>query len=156
MTTKTTDCTAERSVQLVFIVGPVRELTVAPAPTKDLYRFPLFGEVDVGIKLTATQEVELRIVAKDARGNLASLDGPPVWATDNSDVLALEASSEGLACMVRATGMIGTGRVQVTGDADLGAGVEPVLAIADVEVGPGKAVVIEIESGEPHEAPSQI
>ena len=107
----------------------------------------------MAFSMTATQQVDLTIAPKDKKGKPAALDGVPVWATDNTDVLALTPSADGLTCTIVAVGMVGTANVQVTGDADLGSGVAPLIGTLAVTVTPGQAVTIDITPGTPSEQP---
>lgn len=104
-------------------------------------------------QLTVTQQVPVGVEFKDAKGNPAKVDGVPAWATDNSDVLALEPAADGLSCNVKAAGVIGTAKVQVSADADLGAGVELVIGTLEIEVVAGKAATVVLTPGTVSEQP---
>jgi len=150
------DCSpAHRPEERLVIVGPVRELPAGPVPKTPQYRrWPLFvGEITMAFQLTATQQVDLTIAATDRRGNPAPVDGVPEWATDNSDVLALVPSADGMTCTVKATGVLGTGRVQMTADADRTDGVRQIIGTLDIEVVAGDAVQVALTPGAPTEQP---
>lgn len=102
-------------------------------------------------ELTATQEVVVTAAPKDRKGNPAPVQGAS-WATDNSDVLALTPSADGLSCTVTATGMLGVGNLQFNADANLGAGVEPIIGgPLEITVVAGEATTVEITAGTPTE-----
>lgn len=104
--------------------------------------------------ISATQEFVLRIGAiKDSKGNLAQVDGPPVWATDNTDLVALSPAADGMSCRVRAIGVVGSANVQATADADIGPGVDNIIGVGQVNIGPGKAKVMELAGDAPTEQP---
>src|SRR5262245_15536781 len=96
----------------------------APDRTPE-YRTPFISKsgVILMLTLTATQKATLSVEFLDSKGNPASVDGVPVWMTDNSDLLALAPSADGMSCEVSAVGPIGAASAQVTADADLGSGI---------------------------------
>jgi len=81
---------------------------------------------------------------QDAKGNPAKVEGNPVWATDKPDILTVVDNGDGSAT-ISSTGPLGTAQVTCTGDADLGAGVTPVILLGDVEVIAGTAVAGKID-----------
>jgi hypothetical protein len=75
---------------------------------------------------------------KDAKGNVARVDGEPVWTSGNDAVVSVVTGPSG----VVVTGMgLGDAQISVTADADLGAGVRSLVATADVTVVAGEAVI---------------
>ena len=108
----------------------------------------------MALTMTVTQQAQVTIKSiKDKKGNPAKIDGTPSWATDNSEVVALTPSGDGMQCTIAAVGMIGNAMVQCTVDADLGTGVVPVIGTLDVECTAGPATVVELEPGTPSEIP---
>jgi hypothetical protein len=103
--------------------------------------------------ISTTQQVQLSAKFSDRRGRPAQVDGRPEWSTDKSDVLMLSPTDDGLSCVVAAAGPLGTARVTMTADADLGDGVKPLIGFLDVEVTPGEATVVEVTAGSPEEQP---
>lgn len=103
--------------------------------------------------ITATQEFPLSVAFKDRLGNPAPVDEPPTWQTDNPAVLGLTPAPDGMSCLVRATGMVGTAAVQMTADADLGDGTKPIIGTFDVTVTAGEAVTVELADGPATEQP---
>lgn len=144
----------EDRVRFVPKLGPFREASAHVVPTPQYARFPLLGgDLMAAVTMTATQEFECTISPVDKKGNPATLDGVPEWLTDNPAVLALTPAADGLSCKVTAVGMIGVANVQVTGDADMGAGSTPIIGTIDCEVTAGQAIMINITPGAPSEQP---
>jgi uncharacterized protein YjdB len=84
------------------------------------------------------------VVYKDARGNAAKVDGPPVWSSSNEAIVTVAARADAMSATVTAAG-VGSAQISVRADADLDAGKErELIATADVEVVAGEAVVGEI------------
>lgn len=101
--------------------------------------------------LTTRQEfANVTVKFTTADGQPAQVDGVPVWATSNATVLTFEEAADGMSGKVMA-GAPGTGeQVTITGDADLGAGVVPVIGILaiDVTLDPrDQAAIVEIDPG---------
>jgi len=84
----------------------------------------------------------------DVKGNAAQVEGSPVWGTDRPDLLNVVDNGNGSAT-VSPVGLLGSGQVTCTGDADLGAGVVSVVLLGTVEVIAGTAVGGTIEFGPP-------
>lgn len=131
--------------RIVERVGP----TPAPIQASPICK----GHELMAFTMTATQQVEVTVEFKDAKGNPATVDGTPVWQTDNPSILGLTPSADGKTCTVVATGMIGTANVQVTADADLGPDVKQIIGTLEVEITPGQAQMVSITPGTPTEQP---
>ena len=99
------------------------------------------------LTLTSTQKARLSVQFLDSRGNPAAVDGVPAWMTDNSDVLALTPSADGMSCEVAALGVIGQATAQVNADADLGSGIVNIFGTLLVEVTAGQASSVTITPG---------
>ena len=106
----------------------------------------------MSVELKATEQVPLTVAPKDRKGNIARIDGPPVWQIDNADVADLSLSDDALTCTVKAK-KVGTARVSVEVDADLGPDVQTLGGFVDVSVVPGAAVNVEINTGTPEPQP---
>ena len=89
--------------------------------------------------LPADKKVTVAVLWKDKKGNVAPVDGIPIWESSDSTVAALTVAPDGLSASV-AGGLIGLCQISVTADADLGEGVTNVAAILEVEVLAGQAV----------------
>lgn len=103
--------------------------------------------------LADSQQVEITIKVVDKKGQPAQTDGPPAWLTDNSEVLSLTPSADGLSCTVAAVGPLGTATVSVTADADLGAGKIDLAGSLEIEVTAGQATALTLTPGTPSEQP---
>src|SRR5262245_52292976 len=66
----------------------------------------------VASQMTVTQQMTVTAEFQDKKGNPAPVDGVPTWQTDNSDLLELTSSADGLSCVAKAVGMIGVVNVQ--------------------------------------------
>lgn len=76
----------------------------------------------------------------DSKGQAAKVDGVPKWSSSDEAVLKVTAADDGLSAKVEPVGPAGTAQIKVEADADLGAGVVPILTLVDVEVVGGQAV----------------
>lgn len=108
--------------------------------------------------LTATQETTYRIVeVHDKRGNKVPLDPAvvPDWKTDNTDILTITPSADGMTCHVRPVGMVTSTpvHIQVTADADTTDAVKNVIGTDEINVTPGEAATIVIKADTPTEQP---
>ena len=102
--------------------------------------------------LTDSQQCDLSIQPVDKKGRPAPVDGVPVWGSSDDTVLTVQAGADGLTATIVA-GNPGTAQVNVTADADLGAGNVPISGVLDVEVTAGAAVSVAISAGTPTEQP---
>lgn len=135
------------SGRIVPIVGPFTESRGVVQKTPQFRKFPLYGVPIMATKMNSIQEFTYAIEVLDGKNRPAPVDGPPTWLTDNTDVLALTPAADGMSCKVTAVGIAGTAKVQVTADADLGAGVETLAGIDDVEVTAAPAKTIKMTPG---------
>lgn len=72
------------------------------------------------------------------RGEPAPVDGVPVWASSDETVLKVTPDATGMSAAVDTVG-VGTARVSVTADADLGSGVSTITGVSEdvnVTIGP--------------------
>lgn len=60
----------------------------------------------------------------------AMVDGVPVWASSDETVLTVVPGTDGMTAVV-STVAPGTGRITVSADADLGAGVIPITGVSE-------------------------
>lgn len=103
--------------------------------------------------ITDSQQVPVVVQFVTKKGNPAPVDGIPEWTTDNSDVFSLTPAADGMSCVVAAAGPLGLGKVQVTADADLGAGVQHVIGVLDGTVTGGNAATVVLTPGTAEEQP---
>lgn len=146
-------CCDPKPPRLVFSVRVSELGDAAVVKTPQHKKWPLLGEIDMAVQLTSSQFSDLVVSAiKDKKGNPAQVTDP-VWTTDNSDVLALVPTQDGLGCRVSATGQLGTAKVQFSADGDIGPGVSAVIGTVDFEVVAGNAAIVEITAGPATEIP---
>lgn len=75
----------------------------------------------------------------DAKGKPAKVDGAPVWSSSDPAVFDVAAAADGMSAVVT-PGDPGTAQLKVEADADLGAGIVPVVTLVDIDVVAGQAV----------------
>lgn len=149
----------KRKVRLIPKLGLIREQTVRPVVKTPQYQSPPTTaskrNLLMAFSMTDSQQCEVTIAPVSKKGNPAPLDGIPVWSTENTNVLALTPSGDGLSCVIAAVGPLTSTpvRVTVTGDADMGSGVTPIVGFVDVEITGGQAVSINVTPGIPTEQP---
>lgn len=76
----------------------------------------------------------------DAKDNAAQVEGAPVWTSSDAAILSVVAAADGMSAVISPVGPLGTAQVKIEADADLGAGVTPVITLGDFEVVAGSAV----------------
>ena len=113
----------------------------------------LEGKITIGATttmLTDSQQETLSIQPLDKKGKPAKLDGVPVWASSDETIATVDASADstGLTAVLTAVSP-GDCNVTVSGDADLGAGVTPIVGTLAVTVTAGQATQITINEGTP-------
>jgi hypothetical protein len=109
----------------------------------------IFGEIKKMI-LTATQEFDLAIKPVDKKGNAAQVDGVPVWASTNVEIVTVTAAEDGLSCIAKAN-KIGDAQISVKADADLGEGIRELVGVLDITVVAGEAATLTIINTAPRE-----
>jgi hypothetical protein len=105
---------------------------------------PILGEIVMAIVLKDAQKVTINISPVDAKGNAAKVDGAPVWAVSDPTILTLAPSTDGLSCVATTTGVVGTTKIAITADADIGEGVQTISGSIDIEVVGGVAAGLNI------------
>lgn len=94
------------------------------------------------------QMVVLTIQPLDKKGKPATVDGAPTWAGSDDTVVTVTPAPDGLSATVVGVAP-GAGRVVVTADADLGAGVTPLTGTLDFTITGGSAASLSITAGDP-------
>lgn len=126
---------------------------VVPGPAvKILFIADLEGQITIGVtqmNMTDTQQVGLTIQPVDAKGNPAQVDGAPVWASSNTEVVSITAAPDGMSATAVAVGPLGTATISVKADADLGAGVTTIAGTLDITITGGVATTVTITAGTP-------
>jgi hypothetical protein len=100
------------------------------------------------IDMTNSQKATATITPVDAKGNPAAVDGVPEWASSDETILTVTPAADGLSAVVAAVGPLGSAKVSVSGDADLGPDKKPIFGTLDVSVTQGQAVGFKIVLGE--------
>lgn len=116
--------------------------------TLELDRFTLTIEGDFMAMLPDDKTMPATVSYQDAKGNAASVEGAPVWASANESVATVLPAADGLSAVISPVGL-GSTDITVTADADLGAGVVNIISTGTVEVVAGQAVTGVIEFGTP-------
>ena len=101
------------------------------------------------MNLKVTQQVKVNVAFKDAKGNVAPVEGIPVWSATAPALVELVPAEDGMSCIVKPLGQIGDLQVQVNADADLGEGVIDIMGFLPVTLLPGQASVVELSAEEP-------
>lgn len=78
----------------------------------------------------------------DAKGKPAKVDGVPVWTPPDAALASLAVAADGMSAVMTLVDPIqlGAGQVRIDADADMGAGVKPLVTLGDFEVVAGEAV----------------
>lgn len=117
-----------------------------PSPSSLRYLIMAFS-------ITSSQQVTISVKFVDKKGNPAPVDGVPQWSTDNTDVFTLTPAADGMSCVCAAVGAIGDGKITLNADADLGAGVTPIIGTVDGSVTAGQATTVNLDVSTPSEQP---
>ncbi len=91
----------------------------------------------------------------DAGGNVTKPDGVPVWGSDNTDVVAITPSTDGLSCLVKTLGPITLTPVTIsmTADADRGTAVRAIIGTFQLTVTGGDAQTVVLDASPPEDQP---
>lgn len=103
------------------------------------------------LKVTESKKFQIKIT--DRFGNEAKVDGAPKWAVTDESLATLVVAEDGMSATVAPTGVMGSFKVQVTADADLGEGVKPLLGELAIDLVAGEAEIIAIGEAPVEEAP---
>jgi hypothetical protein len=101
------------------------------------------------LQLTDIQKCTLSVAFVDAKGNAAPVDGVPAWTVSDGTVLGIEPAADGMLAVITSQGPLGTCQVNVSADADLGAGVTTITGVLDVTVVASQATTVNIATGTP-------
>lgn len=100
--------------------------------------------------LTDSQQFNLSIAGLvDKKGNPVTASVAPTWATDNSDILTLTPSADGMSCGVVAKGALGIANVNVAATTPSG----DISGVATISVITGAPVGITLSGDTPVEQP---
>jgi hypothetical protein len=93
--------------------------------------------------------IHVKGIARDADGNITTLDGAAKVTSDNPAVTIQNVSADGLEFDMVTAGLAGTGPVSVEGDADKSPdAVKTISGKLDVTVPAGDAVTVDLQVGE--------
>lgn len=117
---------------------------------KILFAVELEGQITQGalsITMTNSQQATASIQPVDKRNQPAPVDGIPVWASSDETIVTVTPAADGMSAVVAAVGPLGTAKISVTADADLGTGVSSIFGTLDVTITQGQAVGMTITLG---------
>jgi hypothetical protein len=131
------------------ILEAIRFVVIGGPPARLIFTVQIGEQILEGVTsmiITVTQKFSISVQPVDAKGNPAVVDGAATF--ESSNPAAIEVTPTGdLTADVRAVGVVGSGQVSVSVDADLGEGVRTISGVLDVEVQPGEAVALTINTG---------
>ena len=87
-------------------------------------------------------------------GSPASIDGVPQW-TSEQGLVELSPAPDGLSCLIRNRSAVGTDTVTVEADADLGEGVQTILARLELVLEHPRATDLDLTTGEEEPIPAE-
>jgi hypothetical protein len=131
----------KRAVALRWTIRTGRT-TITVTPAKGEHLMFLLGD---------DQQVLATIQPRDAKGFPANIDGLPVWTSSDVAVATVETvDPSGMTALIKGIAP-GSCQVNVTCDADLGAGVTTIGGVVDIQVEPGVAVTLGVVMGVPEQ-----
>lgn len=96
--------------------------------------------------LKVSQKAKISIAIKDKFGNAAKVDGVPAWALSDDSLGSIQVEADGMSGLFEPKGPIGSLKVQVKADADLGEGVKEILGELSLDLMAGDAEVVELSA----------
>lgn len=150
---------AQQSAQNEILKELIKTLT-----PPDASRIIFFVEQDGELKRVGgtmfqkvTETKKFKIKATDRFGNDAKIDGAAQFSLTDESLATVEVSEDGMSASVVPKGAIGSAKLQVKADADLGEGVKELLGELQLDFVAGDAEVIaiseEVEAAPVEEAP---
>lgn len=132
-------CGKKKKPRLRWTIGPVSEQRLTPGP----WTIPM-------LQLTDSQQCDLSIAPIDKKGFPAPVEpGSVSWTSSDAAVAdVVQDPADQLKATVVA-GQPGTAQINVSADADLGAGVATISGALDVTVVGGLAVSLSVSTGTP-------
>lgn len=135
-------------------VAALEKLLAALTPSEAvgfLFTVDVEGNIQTGVTsttMTNSQKMTVTATPVGRNNQPAPVEGLLAWASSDETILTVVPAADGLSAEVTAVGPLGTAKVSVNGDADLGAGEKKIFGELDVEVTQGAAVGISIVAGE--------
>ncbi len=136
------------------VIDEILAAAIPPPAVGFVFSVELEGETFEGatnINMTNSQKATATITPVFKDGTPAPVDGVPVWASSDETIVTVAPAADGLSAVVAAVGPLGSAKISVTGDADLGADVKPIFGSLDVSITQGLAVGFKIVLGDPVE-----
>lgn len=103
----------------------------------------------VKVLIKVNQSLPLSIGITDKAGNPAAVDGAPAWSLTDPSLGSLDVAGDGMSAAFTPAGKTGELKVQVSADADLGAGVKQIVGELDLQITGGDAATIALSGGTP-------
>lgn len=142
----------EPEIRFVFRISGIQE-TVGDVRRTPQYQTTIPHGATVIMQMNTLQQVALSVAPKDRKGNPAAVEAPE-WLTDNSDVLSLNPSADGLSCLVVATGIPGSGNIIFRCDGIVGEGENPIQSEPfGIDVVSAPATTVAINAGTVEDQP---
>lgn len=98
--------------------------------------------------LSNIQEQDVSVRFTNAIGNPAPINGVPVWVSDNTEILQVFPSEDGMSAVIRTVGLVGNCNVTVTANASFGETPFPISGNFQVSVNESGAVNVEFTLGD--------
>lgn len=96
------------------------------------------------VQLAVDMQARLSVAPVDQFGNPARVDGEPTWALSDPSLGTLTVDPGGLSALFVPSGGVGSEQIQVSADADLGAGVVTIGGFADLDIVAGQAASLSV------------
>lgn len=103
--------------------------------------------VTLKVLISDEQKITLTMNPKTQAGHPAAVENP-AWVSLDPSIVTAEPSEDGLSCNLVSQG-VGTTKIQVAADADLGEGVRTINTEFDFEVAAAEASDLGLSAGEP-------
>lgn len=138
---------AENLQRLNATADKINEALTPPSATRITFYVEEEGQlIRVGGTMfqKVTEPKKFAIKVTDRFGNIAQTDGPPAWAPTDETLAEVAVAADGMSAIVTPKGPVGSLKLQVNADADMGEGVKPLLGELDLDLVAGDAEVISI------------
>lgn len=133
--------------RIEFIVMPANKASVIELAKFKINNGQEEGWTDMNLQIGENARVAVTAI-KDAAGNAARVEGDVlVWSiSGDQNVGSLEVAPDMMSALFVRSGAVGTCKVEVKGDADLGAGVKEIVGEVEIVCLGGEAVVFELSA----------
>lgn len=142
----------QSDIKIIFVIGSMKEMD---KPAKVSYEYkrwpPIDREIIAAMEMTYTQKTTVTPKFFDKDGHPTKVDGAPAWFADNTDVISLEPASDGLSCVIKSVGAIGTANITMQADAKIGEGTSDLFGTLSINVIAGEATQVTLEASTPEE-----